>query len=89
MALPCPGRKNDQPRITSPLVVRGLVPATLKFLKIASLYVCTGEAVRNNCRTARERRLRVLPGNCRKGARICKRIGNAAYRIHIKTFVYK
>ena len=31
---PQPGRKNDQPRITKPLVVRGLVSYTLMFLKV-------------------------------------------------------
>ena len=79
------GRKNDQPRITSPLVMRGLVPATLKFLRIDSLYICTGKAVRYNCRTARERRLRVWPGNCLNGTGACKRIGNAARRIYISS----
>ena len=28
------GRNNDQPHITKPLVVRGLVPYTLMFLKV-------------------------------------------------------
>ena len=51
------GRKNDQPRVAKPHGYWGLVPSTLKFLKIDSLYVHTGEAVSCNCRTARAWRL--------------------------------
>ena len=55
------GRKNDQPRDVKPHGYWVLVPSTLKFLKIDSLYVHIGEAVRYNWQTVRVWRLWVSP----------------------------
>jgi hypothetical protein len=55
------GRKNDQLRTANPVVERGLVPSTLKYLRSDSLYVCTGEAVRYSCQTFRKWRHNVYP----------------------------
>ena len=51
------GRIYDQLRNANLYGYWSLVPPTLKYLRSDSLYVCTGEAVRKNCQTAREWRL--------------------------------
>ena len=69
ISIPCPpvsrqaGRNYDQLQNANPLVMRGLVPATLMFLRIDSLYITTGEAVRYNCQTAGVWRLGVWAGD--------------------------
>ena len=56
------GRNYDQLQKANPHSYWSLVSSTLKYLKIDSLYVCTGKAVRYNRQTVRVWKLRVWAG---------------------------